>query len=95
MRSRWSAAKNASQAASSSADVVAPIEIRMPASRQRSPKQSETYCEPWSEVVHEPDLRLARADRYLETLDDELGAHGVGHLPADHPPAEVSSTTAR
>ena len=28
---------------------VQPIEISMPASRQRSPKSKDTYCEPWSE----------------------------------------------
>jgi hypothetical protein len=37
-------------------------------------------------VMDEPGRRPAAGDGHLERVDDELGAHVVGHAPADDPP---------
>ena len=40
-------------------------------------------------VVHQPDLGTALPDRHLQGVDDELGAHVLGHRPADAATAEA------
>ena len=37
-------------------------------------------------VVHQPGLGAAAMDRHLQRVDDELGAHVLGQLPADDQP---------
>jgi hypothetical protein len=34
-------------------------------------------------VVNEADIGAALPERHLERFDDELGAHVLGHRPAD------------
>jgi hypothetical protein len=38
--------------------------------------------------MHEPARGLAAPDRHLQRLDDEFGAHVLGHRPADASSAE-------
>ena len=38
-------------------------------------------------MMNEPGRRPAAMKRHLERVDDELGAHVVGHRPADDPAA--------
>jgi len=36
--------------------------------------------------MDQPGVRQAAVKRHLERVDDELGAHVVGHAPPDDPP---------
>jgi hypothetical protein len=39
-------------------------------------------------VSDQPRLRAALGERHLQRICDELGAHVIGHAPADDPAAE-------
>jgi hypothetical protein len=58
----------------------------MPACRAARPNARLTYWLPWSEWWISPGPGTPAAERHLERVDDQGGAHVGGHRPADDRP---------
>ena len=59
----------------------------MPASRADQAEAERDVLAALIGVVHEPGVGATSVNGHRERVDDELGAHVVGHRPANDPPA--------